>query len=175
MKIERPLIDFSRVVRVYADGGICRKNPSPFGGSWAFVYASWNDIALCERSGCVTPQDVGLETVSNNLTEFLALLFALEFLPKGWSGLVHSDSGCTVQRFRDNARCKGIPDDLVARKNATLARLGTLTYVLLGGHPTRRELELGVRGDGKPVSPHNVRCDHLCGIEAAGLLVARAG
>lgn len=163
--------DAPTVTEVYADGGCVLVNPSPHGGTWAWCHVAGGG-RVREASGTVTPEEVGLPTVSNNVTEYLALLLCLEALPDGWSGKVFTDSGVTLGRFRDyaTARTKGLPDSLVKRCGAVLARLGSLEYVLLGGHPTKADLGKGFRSsDGKPVSVHNKWCDRACGERAKEL------
>lgn len=167
---------------VYADGGVARVNPSPFGGMWAWCHVRYpatpggtpSPVSEVVRSasGVVRAGELMPGPVSNNLTEFLALLLGLEALPDGWSGLVCSDSGVTLGRFERHhtAGMKGIPPALVGRLTAVRARLGGLTFRLLGGHPTRADLDRGRRKDGKPVSPHNVWCDRACGERAAELV-----
>lgn len=166
----------SPVTDVYADGGCVLDNPSPHGGTWAWCHVAGGG-RVAEASGAVTPEEVGTETVSNNATEFLALLLCLEALPNGWAGTASTDSGVTLLRFRDHTttKMKGIPDAWVVRLNAVRRRLGELNFVLLGGHPTRAELAAGVRKDGKPVSEHNVWADKQCGKRAKELLSTPAG
>lgn len=158
---------------VYADGGVVMVNPSPHGGTWAWCHVA-GERAVAEGSGAFPPSAYGMATVSNNLTEFAALLFCLEALPDGWAGRVFTDSGVTLMRFQapDAVKMNGIPDDLVARLRAVRGRLGELAFVLLGGHPTRKELAAGRRKDGKPVSRWNVWCDHQCGRRGAESLAA---
>jgi hypothetical protein len=80
----------------------------------------------------------------------------------------------TIRRFRDGARTRGIPEAWTGRKDAALGRLGTLSYVLLDGHPTRAQLSAGVGKRGSPVSEHNVWCDEAC-TEVGRLLLERVG
>jgi len=158
---------------VYADGGCVLVNPSPHGGTWAWCHVTAGE-RVRESGGTVTPAEIGMGKVSNNQTEFLALLLCLEALPDGWSGRVFTDSGVTLGRFRDGDKTKGIPAPWVRRLNAVRHRLGRLEYVLLGGHPSKKELAAGVRKDGKPVSEHNVWCDRECQRRAKELTPAPA-
>jgi ribonuclease HI len=164
------------VEEVYADGGVILKNPSPIGGTWAYCHIA-DGVKYRHDSGLVRPAHIqypfhdgvtvvaGMDSISNNLTEFYALLMAIEDLPYGWCGRVFTDSGVTLQRFEDpaNVKMKGIPDDWVRRLHNVRRHLGRLEFVLLGGHPNRKELESGIRKDGKPVSKWNVWCDETCG------------
>ena len=45
-----------------------------------------------------------------------------------------------------------------------------IRYVLLSGHPTKAQLALGIGKGGRPVSEHNVWCDHECGRRAKGFM-----
>jgi hypothetical protein len=153
---------------VYADGGVILQNPSPHGGTWAWC---WTDAPL-PLEGTITRQDSGLlvpaadgELVTNNQTEFFAVMAALRSLPDGWSGMVYTDSQVTLRRVRDpeGARMEGIPPGWVACLKRHRGRLGELHLVLLDGHPTRAHLDAGTGKRGGPVSPHNVHCDKACG------------
>lgn len=163
----------SPIAKLYADGGVIERNPSPIGGTWAYCHVNSDNTRIHEASGSVTPADCGVARVSNNMTEFLALLYGLESLPAGWVGKVFTDSGVTLMRFEspNTIAMNGIPDALVERLKAVRAKLGELTFHLLGGHPTKQELKDGFRRkDGKPVSEHNVRCDWLCCEQAKAVM-----
>jgi ribonuclease HI len=86
---------------VYCDGGVIGSNPSAMGGTWAFVLVFSEIINLVtkievpysiESSGVITPADVDLPSVSNNVSEIVAALNALEILPADWAGTLYSDS-----------------------------------------------------------------------------------
>lgn len=149
------------VAAVYADGGCIKCNPSPIGGTWATCHVTCEGTRRFVAYGIVRTKDTGTK-VTNNQTEFYALLMGLEALPNGWSGAVYSDSDVTLQRFFRNATARNIPADWHNRMFRCLDRLGTLTPVLLSGHPTKKELEVGVSRSGHPVSEHNVFCDRMC-------------
>lgn len=163
----------SAVVATYSDGGVIAVNPSPIGGMWAACHVDAAGERVYSASGLVLadPHDSELTAVTNNQTEFRAMLAGLEALPDGWSGLVCADSLVTIRRFRDDARLTGIPLAWRLRMARQLGRLGALTFVLLDGHPTKAQLarqeEVGefVRGVGKRggcVSRHNQWCDQEC-------------
>jgi ribonuclease HI len=160
-------------VSVYCDGGVIGRNPSPHGGTWAWLHVSAIGGELDRDSGIVTPKDVGLPTVTNNMTELLAALFAMEAVPEGWSGTIYTDSHVTELRIERRhssqkpASMVGIPPLLVERVRKARARLGDFKVVLLGGHPTIDEVRMGRRRDGFPCSAHNVRCDQMCQDRAA--------
>ncbi len=154
------------VAEVYADGGCAGANPSPHAGLWAWRHVNAGSGVVAEASGVIVPE-IG-KSISNNVTEFAALLFALEALPHHWTGKVFTDSGVTLMRFRDPAgvKMKGVPGEYLTRLSNLRRFLGRLDFVLLGGHPTRAELGAGRRKDGKPVSIHNVWADQECGRQA---------
>lgn len=154
-------------VAVYSDGGVVNVNPSPIAGMWATCHVDADDTLVWSASGVVLadPDDDFLSLVTNNQTEFRALLAGLEALPDGWSGTVYCDSLVTIRRFRDDARVAGIPYDWRKRMAYVLGRLGALNYVLLDGHPTRAQLAAGVGKRGNPVSKWNVWCDEACTAE----------
>lgn len=161
--------------KLYADGGVIGRNPSAHGGTWAWCLVSGLD-RVREASGTVTPAEIGLPLVTNNLTELLAAVTGLEAMPDGWGGTLYTDSKITllrVSKTKRQAKLNGIPDALRARLQAVKDRLGGYKVVLLGGHPSRGELLDGRRKDGMPVSIHNVHCDSLCGREARLFLASQ--
>lgn len=168
--------DWSAVAQVYADGGVLLRNPSPDGGTFAAVWVNKIGGRVGFTTGSVTPADLGRPWVSNNLTEVLALVAGLEPLPAGWAGEVFSDSLNAIRAVRD-CETRPNPDWLPAgiwdRVRGVRRRLGALSFVLLGGHPSKEELAAGKRKDGKPVSVHNVHCDKLCGEVAAAMLTQK--
>lgn len=161
-------------IAVYADGGVININPSPHGGTWACIFV---DLAtgpapggtiILTASGIVTPNDIGLPTVSNNLTELLACVEAMERLPDGWGGVIHTDSYVTLCRLANaNPSFSGIPDHLRTRTWTARRRLGRFSVALLDGHPTRAQLAAGIGKRGNKVSAWNVACDKECGRLAA--------
>jgi len=154
------------VAKVYADGGVVNVNPSRIGGTWAYVLVNGEGRTVREASGSITPAEVGLAKVSNNLTELLAVLMGLEQMPDGWAGTLYTDSFVTLCRIRGGKKFAGIPESMRERTRVVRERLGAFFSVLLGGHPNKAELLLGKRKDGMPVSGYNVRCDGLCKAEA---------
>jgi ribonuclease HI len=149
------------IVAVYADGGVIRKNPSPFGLTWAWCSVDENDERVIERYGYVRSPNGRLLT--NNHAEQIAITLALEAMPDGWSGTVASDSMVALGRVLKNWRTRNLPDNITVRSRAAVARLGPLKELVLQGHPTKKEL---IAGWGKrrdlPVSIHNVWCDRAC-------------
>ncbi len=156
----------SAAVAVYADGGVILSNPSAIGGTWATCHVDASGARIWEASGVILPADVGMPFVSNNQSEFYALLMGLEAVPDGWSGRACSDSSITLARFFRMGKLNGIPFDWRARLSNVLGRLGRVESVLLDGHPTRAQLAAGIGRNGHPVSAHNCWCDRRCTEEA---------
>lgn len=154
------------ITAVYTDGGCLGASRSSVGGSWAWVGVDACGQVVTEASGIIRAGEHGLETVTSNLTEFYAMLSALEAMPDGWSGQVCADSGVTIGRWFFAWKLTNVPQDWRIRMGACLARMGNLTPVQHDGHPTREMLAAdpprGKRGN--PVSVHNVRADKLCGL-----------
>ena len=149
-------------LELYCDGGVCGPNPSLIGGTWAWVMVG-NDKVLNEDSGFIEPDDLGVEKITNNLSELYAALRGIEALPEGFDGKVWTDSIITLYRLTDSLAFKGVPDWLMERvKLARKNRKWCYECVLVGGHPTKRELAQGCRDDGRVVSKWNVWCDTKC-------------
>lgn len=162
-----------RIVAAYCDGGMIGTNPSRIGGTWAFCFIGESGQRIYEKSGYVFPGRYDKDVVTNNHTEFEAMGRMLRALPEKWSGMVYSDSRLTIGRAFRNWKCKGIPDHIQASMRAAVKRLGNVTPVLVGGHPTKEEMQKGKRADGMPCSTHNDWCDRECqrrGRTYAGLM-----
>ena len=161
-----PIITGTDVVRLYTDGGLVGHNPSSEGGTWAWCGLNMYGRRCRTGMGKITPAALGMATVSNNLTEFLAALHALEAMTDGWKGALATDSLVTrlrVQQSPKQAKLKNIPPGLCERLAQVKARLGMYAVFLLGGHPSKRDLAQGCRQkDGMPVSVHNRWCDTQC-------------
>jgi len=155
---------------VYTDGGVIpdgngTASRSVRGGPWAYVLVDSKEIRQRWASGIITPDPMVLDSVTNNVTELAAMIFALEQLPKGWSGRVYTDSIVTLGRMRDGWRMKGVPVKMQHRAYDALQHIAAdkVEWVLLQGHPTLEDLERGIgKKRGFPVSRHNVMCDTLC-------------
>ena len=155
----------SNIIAVYADGGVIGRNPSAIGGTWAFCAVDAAGLRLIERSGTLHPAECG-GPVSNNQAEYYALVNALEAMPAGWSGAVCSDSMVSLGRIFKGWKTDNLPEWMVSRAQAAMARLGWTWCVLLDGHPTKAHLAADVGKRGHPVSEHNVWCDARCQEEA---------
>ncbi len=160
-----------RAAHVYTDGGIIQANPSRHGGTWAYVVLDASEAVLCEASGVVTPADVGLPAVTNNLTELFAAVRALQVLPDGWAGTLYTDSQVTMFRLvNPGAAFNGIPDGLRREVREQRRRLGAFRVVRLDGHPTQAQLASGVGKRGGTCSRWNVHVDKRCNEQAAAFL-----
>lgn len=153
---------------LFADGGVIKKNPSLIGGTWAFREVT-GDHVINEASGFITPMYADVPSITNNLTEMLAVIRALQSVPKDWHGFVNSDSQITLGRVFKSWKWTGIPEWLHEEyriERRRLTRWDKIQSRLLSGHPTKAELFSGIGHNGNPVSEHNVWCDKQCGIEA---------
>lgn len=162
-------IDLKKVVELYCDGGVIwdgSPGASKFGGTWAWLGIDADGNVVIEQSGVV--ESTATRHVTNNHTEQIAIVKALEAMPDGWSGKLKSDSWVAVCRVFENGRRKNLPQNISDRSEAAVARLGKIEWTLLAGHPTKAELETGisVRKPGMPVSIYDVRVDELCTMES---------
>lgn len=151
------------VAAVYADGGVIRINPSPFGGTYAACHVATDGTHLWEASGVVLPVEVG-GPVTNNQTEFYAALIGLEALMETDRKIaLCSDSHVTLIRFTASAPCRNIPEDWVRRMDEVILR-NKILAIQLDGHPTQKHLASGFGSRGNRVSRHNVWCDLACAV-----------
>jgi ribonuclease HI len=154
-----------KIVALYADGGVILKNPSIFGGTWAWTAVDEYDERVT-RAGGVVPATPS-RPITNNQMEQIAIVLALEAMPEGWSGTVCSDSRIALGRVFEGWSGRNIPNNLAKRSALALVRLGRVDFVNLQGHPTKEDLCRGVGAKrGLPVSKHNVWCDKECGRQA---------
>ncbi len=148
----------SKVIAIYCDGGLIGSNPSTIGGTWAWCHVDKHGKRIAKKSGVLLPQP-GF-TCSNNDTELEAALRGLEALTGPVKVLtLFTDSWVTICRLVNNG--SGLVNEIQERIRKAKAHW-PLELVLLGGHPTKKELKVGRRKDGKPVSVHNVWCDKAC-------------
>lgn len=157
------------IVAAYADGGVVSINPSPIGGTWAYCLIDDQEQIVSSDSGFITPEQIGMETISNNLTEMYAVVKCLEALPPHWPGILHTDSQVTLFRITNGRSFNGLPNDL-RLKCLELRRYRKWRGVLVAGHPNRKELREGKSKRGLPVSKWNVWCDEQCSVQARVLL-----
>jgi ribonuclease HI len=148
------------VSRLYADGGVIHSNPSEIGGMWAFRAVTENGVVILEHGGVVPA--TSQRRITNNQTEVIALVLALEAMPEGWSGKVYSDSQFALGVMFEELRWRTAPPNVLQRAEAAVARAGQITAIHLKGHPTQAELAKGFARCGTPVSVHQVWCDKKC-------------
>jgi len=156
---------------LYCDGGVIGKNPSPVAGTWAYRHIQADAetrqfVVVRQYAGIVQPREARMETISNNLTELLALLRGLQTLPADWQGTIYSDSQVTLGRVFEGWKWTRIPGwmhQIYQEQRARLESWNMLQWCLLDGHPTKAELAEGMGHRGHPVSVHNVWCDWACG------------
>ncbi len=153
-----------RVESLYADGGLLSTAPTRDGGTWAWRAVSERGAVLASASGTVLPAEMGMETIENNLTETLAILYALEAMPSGWTGTLYSDSKNALRRAMTlKGKFGGVPAFIKLRLLAARERVGFFGGVLLGGHPSMKDLARGrIEKKGLPCSIHNKACDRMC-------------
>lgn len=150
---------------LYCDGGVIQINPSPVGGTYAYCLVK-NGKRIWERAGMISQAESDCPAVTNNLTEMLAVLYGLHCLPEDWTGTVFSDSQITIGRLSMGWKWKNIPrwvHSVFKNVRGLMVNFEKISFVLLDGHPTKAQLELGVGRHGYPVSEHNVWCDQACG------------
>ena len=162
---------------LFPDGGTIGTNPSPHGGTWAYVVVDpYRDIRADCDSGTVAQGDFTDRPVylTNNTAELYAAVLGLRSLPDGWEGAVYSDSQTTIRRLekaRDGLKnpMLGCPRDLVDAAYAEVKRVGQFRCVLIAGHPTKAELlhcqtQMVYRdpATGRAYSRHNHHADKLC-------------
>lgn len=158
-----------KIVSLYADGGVILKNPSAYGGTWAWTAVDEHDERFHRASGVVPATSSRL--ITNNHMEQIAIVLALEAMAEGWSGTVFSDSRIALGRVFEGWSGRNLPNNLAKRSALALARLGRVEFVNLQGHPTKLDLIRGIGAKrGLPVSKHNVWCDKECTRQAKKFL-----
>lgn len=155
--------------RIFCDGGVIGANPSPHGGTWCYVWVDSNNEAIKHKSGIITPEQLQVEKITNNQSELFAAMKAMESISKTWKGCICSDSLITLYRITTSKSFKGIPN-WMRLKVLELRRMVKWNIELVGGHPTKKDLAMGMNDKSRPVSIHNVFCDKECGRIAKGIL-----
>ena len=142
---------------LYSDGGVILKNPSPYGGVWAWCLVQNNRIIRHDSSVLYA------QYITNNHMELYAAVRALEDTRKNPVPL-WTDSLVTQLRLTGGTKkFAGIPEELRRRTLKLVAKRPRV--LLLAGHPTKKDLECGYKSKpiGKlPVSRWNVWCDNQC-------------
>lgn len=159
---------------LYSDGGVISVNPSPIGGTWAFVLVDSDGQIYAEGHGAFPPEffedatinKKGQKVVTNNQTELYALLMGFSAIPNGAEvSAVCIDSQVTIWRVWGGSRWKNVPQRIhrmFMREHEYHPGLSLWPVVLLDGHPTKGELLNGIGKRGHPVSKWNVYVDGLC-------------
>lgn len=157
---------------LFTDGGVIHKNPSPIGGSFAFVVAV-NNVPVHESSGFIPPL---YGDVTNNMSELYAVVAAVRFICENKHLIdgrqkfnLVTDSKVTAARLnsnRDGILLQGWPDALADHLTVTRKKIREFceSVHIVSGHPTKEELEEGFNKKGNPVHRFNVRCDELCNL-----------
>lgn len=174
--------------RLYSDGGVAERNPSPIAGVWAWCQSDQRGWRIVEQGGFVLAEQ---QPISNNQMEWLAALLALEAQPDGWSGGLATDSNNVLTRLVYLKRNLGMParDVLVPRNLpwqwyrrmvTALLRLGEIDFRYVKGHPTvddlRRGYTLDEAGERKhEASVHQVWCDQECQRQAVRARLSNGG
>lgn len=172
-----PSIGFYDPNQLYADGGVVGVNQrgKVKAGTWACRLVKGIEI-LKNWSGVILPEEYPDCEISNNVTEFLAVVRGLEILPWDWRGTVWSDSKITLGRIFLGWHVTNIPKDFLnelENQKARLVHWNQIHYGLLDGHPTLGQLyNTGVGKRGHPVSSHNKDMDKECNRLAQGFLKA---
>lgn len=175
------------IVSLYVDGGCTLGNPSRFAAQWAYCQVDAEGHHVKEMSGIILrATDPTLRTVNrpdrvivvpsgeinpngltNQLSELVALTLGVESLPLDWVGHIYSDSESALHRMFQGESMGGIPEEWQYRCQLAPGRLRRPQWTLLGGHPTKADLESGIRAarPGKralPCSVHQAWCDFEC-------------
>ena len=146
---------------IFSDGGCSFSNPSKIGGTWCWALVENNQVKK-SSSGIITPNDLDLPTITNNVSELYAAYQAISSLPPDWYGTLYTDSSVTLHRFTHGHSFNGIPDWL-KEEVLKLRKDKNWNVTLVAGHPTKAELLQGFRSrNGLPVSVWNKWCDEEC-------------
>ena len=162
-------------LKLYADGGVIQKNPSPIGGTWAWCLVQ-NDEVINKDWGIIVPTDVVTfpdNQVTNNQTELFAIVQGLSQLPDDSVVEICSDSNVSLGRVFRGSSFSNIPFWLKTSLEMQQSRLKMwkdFSYTLLDGHPTKAHLASGFGKRGHPVSKWNVECDRLCNLASSNHL-----
>lgn len=152
------------MLTLYTDGGVIQRNPSPFGGTWAWVLVDDDEIQD-QGWGIIAPDIMGVLFVTNNQTELLAVIMGLKSLYKDEIAHICSDSEITLGRLFRGSPFNNIPKWMINglyKEKARLEHFSRFTYELMDGHPTQEQLRSGKGKKGHTTSKWNVWCDQKC-------------
>ena len=148
--------------QIFVDGGIIGRNPSKIGGTFCWIWIGSDNQPIKSGWGIITPEDLGVPKITNNMTELIAAVRALTSVPPDWAGTLYTDSKVTRIRLTFGEKFKNIPQ-CIRQKVLNLRRNRRWKVVQVAGHPTQEDLLAGFRvGTTLPVSIHNVSCDLKC-------------
>lgn len=150
---------------VYTDAGCIGVNPSWLGGTWAVIFAD-PDRGYREFYGHIVPQVLGRDQIENNALETLALCLGVEAASE--RATVYCDNENAIRRLTEpeSQKFAHCPQWLITRCHGAKRCRPNVRIELIGGHPTKKDIERGRRPDGKRVSVYNVRADALCKLAA---------
>jgi ribonuclease HI len=163
---------------LYTDGGVIWDKSigiasrSRIGGTWAWVLVEDDERIISQASGVITPVDMGVDSITNNISELYAALEGLKQVNlREWDGKVCVDSQVTLRRLTTVEIHKieadaTYPFDLRRRlldfRQARPNRSYYGRFTLLGGHPTEDDLKAGkTKKRGLPCSKWNALCDTM--------------
>lgn len=155
----------SHPLKLFTDGGVISKNPSPYGGTWAWVLV--HEGKMVDRSSGILP--VSLSPITNNQTELLAIIEGLKSVPLASTLEICSDSSISLGRVFRGSSFNNIPfwmETQLLQVKRSFRYWDKFSYTLIDGHPTKAQLASGIGKHGHPVSKWNKLCDDLCRAEA---------
>lgn len=116
---------------------------------------------IFQDSGIITPEQMKLKVITNNISELYAAVKAILSVPKEWDGKIYTDSLITYRRITTSHKFNGIPNGL--KKLTTKLRTENKYMAKwIKGHPNENDLDNGKNDKGQLVSKYNVLCDDLC-------------
>ena len=187
------------ILRIYTDGGLAQDNPSVLGGAYCVIAVKEtideNGLVIGSQqisiqSDILLPDELDASkkepakgSVSNNNTELLGVIVALETVPKlvEWVAgelmetlTIVTDSELAMKWAQGLYGTDSVPNVLLERLKDAYVHIGSLgfdtqffpKYELIAGHPNQQELkkQFKMKKTRKyRVSEVNVRCDEVCG------------
>ena len=111
-------------VTMYTDGSTIVRNPSEYGGTYAFLLVNENGTMVHNDWGVYSPEDMGTSKVTNNQMELLAVLMGLKYAEGSRYRItkIVSDSKVTLGRVFQNWSLNNIPEWMVDLKDSLSVR-----------------------------------------------------
>lgn len=157
------------MLKVFVDGGLLGRNPSPIGGTYGIVYIQIDDTVISELSGVIDAETLGYNGfVSNNVSELYALcLGILKITPvHGLEVHFYSDSEITLGRVFCGDALNNVPDwlkEMTRNARLHLRKLNLKGYTLLAGHSSIADCAAGWnKAKNLPASKWNTHVDRMC-------------